>query len=84
MMELLPFTHSNVVLVRSVRATNGEDGGQVRAIQGQKRQVPVPVEGRQRRVIAVGEAYESKASAKNGIESVQKNAAGAAIVDLTE
>jgi uncharacterized protein len=35
-------------------------------------------------VIAVGEAYESKASAKNGIESVQKNAAGAAIVDLTE
>jgi len=26
-------------------------------------------------IIAVGEAYESKASAKNGMESVQKNAA---------
>jgi len=35
-------------------------------------------------IIAVGEAYESKASAKNGIESVQKNATGAAVVDLTE
>ena len=34
-------------------------------------------------IIAVGEAYESKASAKNGIESVQKNAAGATVVDLT-
>ena len=35
-------------------------------------------------IIAVGEAYESKASAKNGIASVQKNAAGATVVDLTE
>lgn len=35
-------------------------------------------------IIAVGEAYESKASAKNGIESVKKNAADAADVDLTE
>jgi uncharacterized protein len=35
-------------------------------------------------IIAVGEAYESKASAKNGIDSVKKNAAEAAVVDLTE
>jgi uncharacterized protein YegP (UPF0339 family) len=35
-------------------------------------------------IIAVGEAYESKASAKNGIESVKKNAADAPVVDLTE
>jgi len=35
-------------------------------------------------IIAVGEAYESKASAKNGVESVQKNAAAATVVDLTE
>jgi uncharacterized protein len=35
-------------------------------------------------IIALGEAYESKVAAKNGIESVQKNASGAAIVDLTE
>ncbi|MGB3676104.1 MAG: YegP family protein [Candidatus Nanopelagicales bacterium] len=35
-------------------------------------------------IIAVGEAYESKAAAKNGIESVRKNAADAKFVDLTE
>jgi len=32
-------------------------------------------------IIVVGEAHDSKASAKNGIASVQKNAA---VVDLTE
>jgi uncharacterized protein len=32
-------------------------------------------------IIAVGEAYDSKASAKNGIASVQRNAP---VVDLTE
>ncbi|WP_110314581.1 YegP family protein [Mycolicibacterium moriokaense] len=35
-------------------------------------------------IIAVGEAYESKAAAKNGVESVKKNSGGAAVVDLTE
>jgi uncharacterized protein YegP (UPF0339 family) len=35
-------------------------------------------------IIAVGEAYETKASAKNGIESVKKNAADATVVDLTD
>ena len=34
-------------------------------------------------IIAVSEAYETIASAKNGIESVKKNAAEAAVVDLT-
>ncbi|MDV8009002.1 MULTISPECIES: YegP family protein [unclassified Rhodococcus (in: high G+C Gram-positive bacteria)] len=34
-------------------------------------------------IIAVGEAYESKAGAKNGIESIKKNAAAAEVVDLT-
>lgn len=34
-------------------------------------------------IIATSEMYESKASAKNGIESVKKNAADAEIVDLT-
>ncbi|NNM48178.1 YegP family protein [Knoellia koreensis] len=33
--------------------------------------------------IAVGEAYESKTAAQNGIESVQKNAPGAAVVEVT-
>ena len=35
-------------------------------------------------IIAVSEAYETMASAKNGIESVKKNAAEAAVVDLSE
>jgi uncharacterized protein len=34
-------------------------------------------------VIAVGEAYESKEAAKNGIESVKANAADAAVDDQT-
>jgi uncharacterized protein YegP (UPF0339 family) len=34
-------------------------------------------------IIAVGEAYESKPSALNGIESVKTNAPGATVVDLT-
>ena len=35
-------------------------------------------------IIASSEAYESKAAAKNGVASVQKNATDAAVVDLTE
>ncbi|WP_163747963.1 YegP family protein [Mycolicibacterium helvum] len=35
-------------------------------------------------IIAVSEAYETKASANNGIESVKKNAPDAAVVDLSE
>jgi uncharacterized protein YegP (UPF0339 family) len=34
-------------------------------------------------IIAIGEAYESKAGAQNGIDSVKSNAAGATVVDLT-
>jgi len=34
-------------------------------------------------IIATSEMYESKASAKNGIESVKKNASDAEVVDLT-
>ena len=33
-------------------------------------------------VIAVGEAYESKASCMNGIESIKKNAPEAAVVEV--
>ncbi len=35
-------------------------------------------------IIAVGEAYESKAAAQNGIKSVQDNAASATIDDQTD
>jgi len=34
-------------------------------------------------IIATSEMYESKASAKNGIESVKKNAPKAEVVDLS-
>lgn len=35
-------------------------------------------------VVAGGEAYESKAGAVNGTEAVQRAAAGATVVDLTD
>jgi hypothetical protein len=34
-------------------------------------------------IIAVGEAYESKAGVLNGIESIKKNAGAAEVVDQT-
>ncbi len=34
-------------------------------------------------IIAVGEAYESKAAAQNGIDSVKKNAGDATVDDQT-
>ena len=34
-------------------------------------------------IIAVGEAYESKAGAMNGIDSVRRNAADAELLDQT-
>jgi hypothetical protein len=34
-------------------------------------------------VIAASEAYNTKKSAENGIESIKKNAAGAPVVDQT-
>ncbi|MFE0020102.1 YegP family protein [Amycolatopsis sp. NPDC059021] len=34
-------------------------------------------------IIAVGEAYNAKASAQNGVDSVKRNAADAPVVDLT-
>ncbi len=35
-------------------------------------------------IIASSEGYKTKASVQNGIESVKKNAPGAAVVDLSE
>jgi uncharacterized protein YegP (UPF0339 family) len=35
-------------------------------------------------IIAVGEAYESRAGALNGIESIKNNAPAAQVVDLTQ
>ena len=50
-------------------------GGQVRAVQGHKSgKFRFRLKAGNGEIIAVGEAYESKAAAKNGIASVQKNA----------
>ena len=35
-------------------------------------------------IIAASQGYETKANAEKGIDSVKTNAAGAAVVDLTE
>lgn len=35
-------------------------------------------------IIAVGEAYESRAGVANGIDSIKRNAPDAPVVDLTE
>ena len=35
-------------------------------------------------IIAVGEAYESKAAVMNGIESIRSNAMAAALVDMSD
>jgi hypothetical protein len=52
--------------------------------QGQVRQVSVPPQGRQRRDHRPSQSYETKESARKGIESVKTSAAAAKVVDLTE
>jgi uncharacterized protein YegP (UPF0339 family) len=42
----------------------------------------VPIEGEQRSVVATGEAYETKAAAKKGCESVVRAATGAPIEEV--
>ena len=48
---------------------------------GSRRRNPSPATARSSRTV---EAYETKASAKNGIESVKKNAPDATVVDLSD
>ena len=70
----------------SKQAPTGEgiDGGQVRAQEGLDRRFSFSLVATNGQVIATSEAYESKASAVNGIESVKRNAADAAIDDQTD
>jgi hypothetical protein len=71
-------------LSKQAPTREGTDGGQVRAQEGLDRQVQLqPGRATNGQVIATSEAYESKASAVNGIESVKRNAADAAIDDQT-
>jgi len=63
--------HTSVTNVRkSTKDTSGKFRFRLKASNGQ--------------VVATGEAYETKASALNGIESVKKNSAGAKTDDQTD
>ena len=59
-------------------------GGQVRAQEGLDRQVRFNLVATNGQVISTSEAYESKASAIKGIESVKRNAPAAEIDDQTD
>ena len=59
-------------------------GGQVRAQKGSTGKFSFSLVATNGQVIATSESYESKASAVNGIESVKRNAADAAIDDQTD
>jgi uncharacterized protein YegP (UPF0339 family) len=66
------------------RREGDPDGGQVELYQDKSGKFRFRLKASHGEIIASGEAYESKASAKKGMESVQKNTAGATVVDLTE
>jgi uncharacterized protein YegP (UPF0339 family) len=59
-------------------------GGQVRAQKGSTGKSRFNLVATNGQVIATSEAYESKASAINGIESVKRNAPNAEIDDQTD
>jgi uncharacterized protein len=59
------------------------DGGQVEINADKGGKFRFRLKAGNGEIIAVGEAYESNAAAKNGVESVKKNAADATVVDLT-
>ena len=69
--------------------TTGDDarweetnGLQVRGLQGPLGQVPVWLKASNGQVVATGEAYETKAAAKKGCESVLRAATGAPIEEV--
>jgi hypothetical protein len=55
--------------------------GKVRGVSRQGRQVPVSAQGLCGQVVATGEAYGTKAAAKDGCEAVQRAANGAEVVE---
>lgn len=69
---------------RSAPLSENCHGSQVRNQQGHIRQVSVPPQGGHGEIIAVSQAYDVKASAEKGIDSVRTSAPAAKVVDLTE
>ncbi|MDH3684411.1 MAG: YegP family protein [Acidimicrobiia bacterium] len=60
------------------------DGGRYRAALSRLvRKFPFRLKASNGQIIAVGEANESKASARNGIDSVKRHAADTPVVDDT-
>jgi uncharacterized protein YegP (UPF0339 family) len=60
------------------------DGGQVRPQEGSTGKYRFNLVATNGQVIATSEAYESKASALKGIESVRRNASTAEVDDQTD
>jgi uncharacterized protein YegP (UPF0339 family) len=58
-------------------------GGQVQIIKDKRGEYRFHLKAANGEIIASSEGYKTKASAHNGVESVKKNAAEAAVVDLT-
>jgi uncharacterized protein len=59
------------------------DDGQVRDLEGSRRQVSFPLEGPERRITAASQGYETKANAEKGIEAIKTDAPGAKVEDHT-
>ena len=59
------------------------DGRQVRALQGRRREVRFRLKASNCQIIDSGEAYETRARALKGIQSVRNNAGDAALDDQT-
>lgn len=70
-------------MLPTVIGIGGEHGRQVRVVQGRAGQVPVPAQASNGQIIAVGEAYESKTAAVNGIDSVRRHAPDTTLDDQT-
>ena len=69
---------------RRVTERGEQHGGKFELCKDAKGKFRFRLEAGNGEIIAVGEAYDSKAGAKNGIASVQNNAPDATVVDLTE
>jgi hypothetical protein len=57
-------------------------GGTLRGLPGQGRRVPIPAQGGNGQIVAVGESYPSKDGARAGVEAVKRAAAEATTVEV--
>jgi uncharacterized protein YegP (UPF0339 family) len=60
-----------------------DDHGQVRGVQRRHGEFRFRLKASNGQIIASGESYKTKAGVLNGIASIKRNAADAAIIDLS-